>query len=121
MFGQCRNHFLTMSTTIEAARQVVTRLSAEERRSLVEWLAHEPMEVAPGIYRTPRVCGGDACIRGLRLPVWQLEEGRRGGATDNQLLQAHPALSPEDLVNAWAYVASHRVEIDRLIQENNEV
>jgi uncharacterized protein (DUF433 family) len=109
-----------MSTAIEEARQVVTKLSAEERRSLVEWLAHEPAEVAPGIYRTPRVCGGDACIRGLRLPVWQLEEGRRSGATDNQLLQAHPALSPEDLANAWAYVAAHRAEIDRLIQENNQ-
>ena len=109
-----------MSTAIEEARHVVTKLSPEERRSLVEWLAHEPVEVAPGIYRTPRVCGGDACIRGLRLPVWQLEEGRRNGATDSQLLQTHPALSSEDLANAWAYVTARRDEIDRLIQENNE-
>jgi uncharacterized protein (DUF433 family) len=110
-----------MSTAVEEARQLVTKLSPEERRSLVEWLAHEPVEVAPGIYRTPRVCGGDACIRGLRLPVWQLEEGRRNGATDEQLLQAHPALTAEDLVNAWAFVAERRPEIDSLIRENNEV
>lgn len=110
-----------MNTAIEEARQVVTKLSAEERRSLVEWLAHEPAEVAPGIYRTPRVCGGDACIRGLRLPVWQLEEGRRNGATDSQLLQSHPALTPEDLANAWAYAAANRDEVERLIQENSEV
>jgi len=110
-----------MSTAVEEARHVVTKLSAEERRSLVEWLAHEPVEVAPGIYRTPRVCGGDACIRGLRLPVWQLEEGWRSGATDAQLVQAHPALTPEDLANARAYATANRAEIDRLIQENNEV
>lgn len=110
-----------MSTAIEAARQVVTKLSPEERRSLVEWLAHEPVEVAPGIYRTPRVCGGDACIRGLRLPVWQLAEGWRTGATESQLIQAHPELTPEDLGHARAYIAEHQAEIDRLIQENNEV
>jgi uncharacterized protein (DUF433 family) len=50
-----------------------------------------------------------------------LEEGRRSGATDNQLLQAHPALSQEDLANAWAYVTAHRAEMERLIQENDDV
>jgi uncharacterized protein (DUF433 family) len=110
-----------MSLAIEEVRQAAAQLTATERRALVEWLSREPVEVAPGIYSTPGVCGGDACIRGLRLPVWQLEEGRRGGATEDQLLQAHPTLTREDLANAWAYVAAHHDEIGRLIRLNNDV
>lgn len=108
-------------TTLEEARTVVNRLSPEERQSLLEWLAQETMEVAPGVFRTPGVCGGETCVRGMRLPVWLLEEGRRHGATESQLLQAHPGLTAEDLAHAWAYVAGHREEIDRLIQANGEV
>lgn len=110
-----------MNATIEAAREIVTRLPPGDRQSLLEWLSREPIEVAAGIYQTPGVCDGDACIRALRLPVWQLEEGRRHGMTEPQLLAAHPELSGQDLANAWSYVADHAGEIDRLIQWNSEV
>ncbi len=106
---------------LEEARTVLTRLTPDERQSLLEWLARESVEVAPGIFCTPGVCGTEACVRGLRLPVWLLEEGRRNGTTDEQLLQAHPALSREDLAHAWSYAAAHRAETDRLIRENSEV
>jgi len=107
-------------TTLEEARTVVQKLSPDERQSLLE-LLREPVEIAPGIFRTPGVCGSEACVRGMRLPIWLLEEGRRHDMTENQLLQAHPGLTREDLVHAWTYVAMHRAEIDRLIQENSEV
>jgi len=108
-------------TTLEEARTVLNRLTPEERQSLLESLAHEPVEVAPGVFCTPGVCGGEACVRGMRLPIWLLAEGRRRGATDNQLRAAHPGLTQEDLDRAWDYVAAHRAEIDRLIRENSEV
>ena len=52
--------------------------------------------------------------------VWLLESYRRLGMTEAQLLDAYPALRAVDLVNAWAYVAAHPEEIERLIRENEE-
>lgn len=108
-------------TAIEEVRCALQRLTPDERQSLIESLVREPVEVSPGIFRTAGVCSGEACVRAMRLPVWLLEEGRQRGATDEQLLQAHPGLTREDLARTWSYVAAHRVEIDRLIRENGEV
>jgi uncharacterized protein (DUF433 family) len=53
----------------------------------------------------------------MRIPVWLLEEYRRLGASDADLLADYPSLTPEDLANAWAYVRAHPEEIDRQIEE----
>jgi uncharacterized protein (DUF433 family) len=73
-----------------------------------------------GIESTPGVCGGDPRIAGTRIPVWTLEQYRRLGMTEAQLLTSYPALRAADLVNAWAYVAAHPDEIDEQIRENEE-
>jgi uncharacterized protein (DUF433 family) len=49
-----------------------------------------------------------------------LEEARRLGATEADLLLSYPALRAEDLANAWAYLETHREEIEREIRENAE-
>ena len=72
----------------------------------------------PGIEMTAGVCGGAACLAGTRIPVWILEQYRRSGASDAELLHSYPGLRAEDLVHAWAYVRSHRNEIERYIREN---
>lgn len=108
-------------TTLEEARTVLNKLSVADRQSVIEWLTHDSEEVAPGIFRTPGVCGGEACVRDLRLTVWLLEEGRRAGSTDAQLIQSHPTLTREDVTRAWDYVLAHGEEIDRAIRENSEV
>lgn len=38
------------------------------------------------IQKTPGICGGDACIRKTRIPVWTLVAARRLGASDADLL-----------------------------------
>ena len=53
-----------------------------------------------------------------RIPVWVLEQARRQGVSEADLLRSYPTLRAEDLANAWAYVRSHRDEIDRQIEEN---
>ena len=72
----------------------------------------------PGIESAPGVCGGAPRIVRTRIAVWTLEQARRLGAGDVELLQAYPALRAEDLTNAWAYVRSHRQEIENQIREN---
>ena len=73
-----------------------------------------------GIEQTPNVCGGSACIRQTRIPVWSLENARRNGVTEAELLQDFPSLTAQDLANAWAYARSHREEIEREIVENEK-
>jgi uncharacterized protein (DUF433 family) len=43
---------------------------------------------------------------------------RRLGISEDELLRSYPALRAEDLVNAWAYVRSHRSEIENEIRAN---
>lgn len=72
------------------------------------------------ISKKPDRCGGDACVRETRIPVWLLVGYRRLGMSDAAILQAYPTLTPSDLESAWDYAASNADEIDRAIQENDE-
>jgi uncharacterized protein (DUF433 family) len=55
-----------------------------------------------------------------RIPVWVLEQLRRQGICEAELLRSYPTLRAEDLANAWGYVRAHREEIDQQIRENEE-
>lgn len=55
-----------------------------------------------------------------RIPIWILEQARRLGTSESDLLVSYPSLRAEDLSNAWAYVHAHQEEIDRQIRENEE-
>ena len=81
-------------------------------------LAARVAETQPGIERRPGVLGGAAGIRRTRIPVWVIEQARRLGLSEAEILDAFPSLRAEDLGNAWVYVWTHRDEIDRDIEEN---
>ena len=72
----------------------------------------------PGVDSTPGVCGGEACIVRTRIPIWVLEQSRRLGVSEDELLRSYPTLRAEDLANAWAYVRSHRAQIEDEIRES---
>lgn len=72
----------------------------------------------PGIEKTPGVAGGAACVVRTRIPVWVLENYRRLGWTEARFLANYRSLRAEDLVHAWAYAETHRVEIEDAIREN---
>jgi uncharacterized protein (DUF433 family) len=76
--------------------------------------------VTDRITKTPNVCGGDACIRGHRIPVWVLVNYRRLGGSDPDLLRSYPSLTLADLKAAWVYAAANPDEIDSAIRENEE-
>jgi uncharacterized protein (DUF433 family) len=73
---------------------------------------------ASWISKKPDRCGGDACIRDSRIPVWVLVNYRRLGGSVAALLRDYPSLTSDDLEAAWAYSAAHAEEIDRAIREN---
>ena len=71
-----------------------------------------------GIDKTPGVCGGGACIRQTRIPVWALVQLRQLGTDDAGLLRTYPTLTAEDLVNSWSYYRSNTAEIEQQIADN---
>jgi uncharacterized protein (DUF433 family) len=75
---------------------------------------------ASWISKKPDRCGGDACVRETRIPVWTLANYRHLGASDEEILVAYPSLTRSDLEAAWTYAAAHADEIDRDIRENEE-
>jgi len=56
------------------------------------------------IMKTPGKCGGRACIRDTRIPVWSLVAARRRGASDQEILHYFVTpLTSADVEAAWAY------------------
>lgn len=85
---------------------------------MLQWTARDLGDAFPGIESRPEVCGGEPCVVRTRIPVWLLEQARRLGTSEADLLRAYPTLRAEDLANTWAYVRSHRDEISRQIDAN---
>lgn len=107
-------------TALDQVHSLLAQLSAAEKAQLLQWVARDVGGAFPGIESTPGVCGGEPCIIRTRIPVWVLEQARRLGATDAELLRSYPTLRAEDLANAWAYVPAHLAEIDEQIRANED-
>lgn len=96
----------------------IAGLSKGEKRQLLKRLARDIENVPAGIDKNPNVMGGVACVRKTRIPVWLLQQARRQGVSEADLLRNYPGLTAEDLVNAWDYFDSHRSEIEGEIAGN---
>ncbi len=107
-------------TTLRQAEDVLSQLTRSEKAQLLQSLAGELGDAFPGIESVPGVCGGEPCVVRTRIPVWLLEQARRLGSSEADLLQSYPTLRAQDLANAWNYVRSHRDEIDQHIRNNEE-
>jgi uncharacterized protein (DUF433 family) len=107
-------------SSLHDLEQQLESLTHGEKAQLLQWMARDLGDSFPGIESTPGVCGGEPCIVRTRISVWVLEQARRQGVSEADLLRSYPTLRAEDLANAWAYVRAHREEIDRQIRENEE-
>jgi uncharacterized protein (DUF433 family) len=107
-----------MDTTQEIE---VSKLSRAEKVKLLQMLVRDLSGEFEGIEKTEGVCGGSARIRQTRISVWSLENARRQGVSEAELLMDYPSLTAQDLANAWSYVRSHQEEIEREITENEDV
>jgi len=54
----------------------------------------------------PKVCHGQACIKGTRIPVHQVVRMLANGDTIEELLEEYPSLKREDILACLDYVAS---------------
>jgi uncharacterized protein (DUF433 family) len=104
-------------SVVQEAESLLAQMSRAEKAQLLQALVRDIGEAFPGVESIPGVQGGDPCIVRTRIPIWVLEQYRRLGMSESDLLANYPSLRAEDLVNAWAYVRAHRDEIDRQIAE----
>lgn len=72
------------------------------------------------IVRDPRVWGGEPTIRGTRVPVSSIVVEWQVSRDEQQVARAFPRVDPDAIREALVYYESHREEIDRLIEENEE-
>ena len=103
---------------LEEAERLLSEMTNSEKAQLLQWVVRDLGEAFPGIETDPQVSGGEPCIVRTRIPVWVLEQTRRLGTSESEILRSYPSLRAEDLTNAWAYVRAHRQEIDKQIEEN---
>jgi uncharacterized protein (DUF433 family) len=104
-------------STLDDAERLLSGMSRGEKAQLLQWVVRDLGDAFPGIDSTPGVCGGEPCIVRTRIPVWALEQARRLGISEADLLRSYPTLRAEDLSNAWAFVRLHRDQIDAQITE----
>jgi uncharacterized protein (DUF433 family) len=53
----------------------------------------------------PKVCGGQMCVKGTRIPVTLILDALAAGETIEDLLRGYPTLAREDIAAALAYGA----------------
>ncbi len=106
----------------------ILKLAQDDQNRLANWLLqttnykslNPTSDPSSGIEKTPEICGGKPRIKGTRIPAWLLEQMRQAGSTEAEILRCYPTLHAADLVNAWRYIDSHKVEIQQQIRENEE-
>jgi uncharacterized protein (DUF433 family) len=54
----------------------------------------------------PKVCHGQACIKGTRIPVHQIVAMLANGDTIDDLLNAFPSVEREDILACLEYAAA---------------
>jgi len=105
---------------IQEIEELLPSMTRSEKAQLLQWVVRDLGDTFSGIESREGVCGGEPCIVGARIPVWVLERARQLGTSEADLLRCYPTLRAEDLANAWAYVRSHRQEIEQQIRDNEE-
>ena len=108
-------------STIERLSAEIGALPPADQSRLLSELVTKMNLTHLGISHTPGVCGGKACIRNTRIPVWMIMEAKQAGASDLTLLQDFPALNAEDLTNAMRYYQGHVAEIEQDLKDQKMV
>jgi uncharacterized protein (DUF433 family) len=59
----------------------------------------------PGVSIDPKICHGQACIKGTRIPVYQIVRMLANGDSFESLLKAYPTIEREDISACLEYAA----------------
>jgi uncharacterized protein (DUF433 family) len=101
--------------------QSLRSLSPDDQVMAVQILVESIESKSRGVTKVPGVMGGEACLRGTRIPVWLLVSYRNQGMTDEDILKGYPDLSAADLFCVWAYAKAYGAEIAAAIRDQEEI
>ena len=59
----------------------------------------------------PKICHGQACIKGTRIPVHQIVHMLANGDTIDNILEEYPSITKEDILACLDYAASLAEEL----------
>jgi uncharacterized protein (DUF433 family) len=119
LFVRNRKDVIKLAMSSSADREkMLSEMTRAEKAELLQWIVRDLGDDFPGIESKPDVMGGVPCIPRTRIPVWLLEQARRLGTSEADLLRDYPTLNVQDLANAWNFVRSHRSEIEEQIAAN---
>lgn len=74
----------------------------------------ELQEEYPAIVNDPDLWGGDATVRGTRIPVFMIEDLYRESCNLGEIIECYPRLTPADVLDALSYARQYS---DRVAQE----
>lgn len=57
------------------------------------------------ISSNPKICGGELCITGTRVPITVVLDSLADGSSREEILQSYPPLKPEHIDAVLAYAA----------------
>jgi uncharacterized protein (DUF433 family) len=63
--------------------------------------------------RDPRVCGGQVCAKGTRVPVSVILDSLAEGSTTEEILRSYPSLTVGHIKTALAAWRAHIRECDK--------
>jgi uncharacterized protein (DUF433 family) len=66
------------------------------------------------------VCGGDATIKGTRIPVWVIYKYKILGLSVNEILECYPFLTISQINDAIKYSNKNKQEIIRCLKEQDK-
>ena len=81
-----------MSSILHDFEKQLETLTRAEKAQILQWVVRDLGDAFPGIESRPGVCGGEPCIVRTRIPVWVLEQSRRLGISEAELLRSYPSL-----------------------------
>jgi uncharacterized protein (DUF433 family) len=67
-----------------------------------------PVPGFPRITHNPKVMGGKACIRGMRVTVSMILGNLGAGTTIDELLASYPYIERDDVLEALRFEALHQ-------------
>ncbi len=76
---------------VQEAEELLARMTRAEKAQLLQAVVRDLGDAFPGIECTPGVVGGDPRIVRTRIPVWVLEQARRLGSSEAEILSAYPS------------------------------
>jgi len=77
--------------------KLLSEMTRAEKAELLKWIVRDLSDDFPGIESRPDVMGGVPCISRTIIPVWLLEQTRRLGTSEADLLRDYPTLTVQDL------------------------